>query len=437
MRIPITRNSYQNQFLYVCQDAIDPHFGNLQKSDPNNTFRNIPHYESNGNQVRQLHRIQSINYGFSVEREDIHQFGQLYPIQTLVNKPPQVTLDFEYLLADGYNEQAVGFMVDGKTSFLSRHMLNRRTSSICPAFGVGQNFFIVTGPQNLDIVGFDLSARNKHQTSVVGIGNAFLTQYALSAEVGSMPRARMSYSGYNIRSYKGVTNLPLPSIDPTRNCAISDTFFSIPDTYETFTYPKLIGIDEVELLNSSRGVSPGSIRLNLGGAGIMTRQGDSHGPRTKSSAIVQGMSINISLGTTQIEKLGNFYELTRLYNFPINITVGINAIMSELVESNLWDQICQRKKHTITLEMFDACAIDACDGVLQQSEAHVSFVLKNVEIDNESMTNAVGDPHRMVTIQGTAQIAGPEDSTNGLFVNGKSFFPDAPHILAWGHPLVC
>ena len=437
MRIPITRNSYQNQFLYVAQDAIDPHFGNEVKSDPNNLYRNIPYYEPNGNLVRQLHRIQSINYGFSVEREDVYQFGQLYPIDKLVTQPPQVFLDFEYFLADGYNEQAVGFVVDGESSFLSRHMINRRNQSACPAFGVGQNFFIVTGPQNLDVVGYDLSSRRQNETSVVGIGNAFLSQYALSAEVGSIPKARLSYSAYNIRSYKGVSNNPLPSIDPTTNCAVQDTFFSIPDTFETFTYPKLIGLDDIELLNSSRGVSNGSLRLHMGDAGIMSKQGSSVGSRTSGTAIVQGITINISLGTTQIEKLGYFYELTRLYNFPMEITVGINAIMSDLVESDVFSEICKKKKHTITIEMFDACAIDACDGVLQQKKAHVTFTLKNVEIDSESFQSNIGDPHRIVTLQGSAQVAGPEDNSNGLFVDGKSFFPDAPHILAWGHPFAC
>jgi hypothetical protein len=437
MKIPITRNNYQNQFLYVAQDAIDPHFNSGLKSDPNNLYRNTPHYLSNGNLVRQLHRIQSINYGFSVEREDIHEFGQLYPIDRLVTKPPQVYLDFEYLLADGYNEQATGFVVDGKTSFLARHILNRRDQPTCPAFGVGSNFFIVTGPPNLDIIGHDLNKRPRSKTTVVGIGNAFLSQYALSAQVGSIPKARMSYTAYNMRSYKGVSNLPVPSIDPTTSCAVNDINFSIPDTYESFTYPKLVGLEDIQLLNSSRGVSNGSLRLTLGEAGIMTQSGNSYGPRTKNTALVQGLSINVSLGTTQIEKLGYFYELTRLYNFPMEISIGINAILSDLVESNVYDQVCQKKKHTITLEMFDHCAINACDGVLQQSKAHVKFTLKNVEIDSESFQNSIGDPHRMVTMQGSAQVAGPEDNTNGLFVDGKSFFPDAPHILAWGHPLVC
>ena len=59
----------------------------------------------------QLRRVQSANYNFSIERQDVNQFGQLARIDSLVLKSPTVTLDFTYYPTDGYNEKALGFYV--------------------------------------------------------------------------------------------------------------------------------------------------------------------------------------------------------------------------------------------------------------------------------------------------------------------------------------
>ena len=80
---------------------------------------------------------------------------------------------------------------------------------------------------------------------------------------------------------------------------------------------------------------------------------------------------------------------------------------------------------------------DKINNISDVEDGNQDDALKNVEIDSESFQSNIGDPHRIVTLQGSAQVAGPEDNSNGLFVDGKSFFPDAPHILAWGHPFAC
>jgi hypothetical protein len=52
---------------------------------------------------RQLSRVQSANYNFSIERKDVNQFGQLARIDALVLKSPTVALDFSYYPTDGFN----------------------------------------------------------------------------------------------------------------------------------------------------------------------------------------------------------------------------------------------------------------------------------------------------------------------------------------------
>ena len=51
--------------------------------------------------IRQLKRVQNVNYGFSINRTDTYKFGQLARIDSAVLSAPTVSLDFSYYLTDG------------------------------------------------------------------------------------------------------------------------------------------------------------------------------------------------------------------------------------------------------------------------------------------------------------------------------------------------
>mgnify|MGYP003146917353 CR=1 FL=1 len=92
----------------------------------------------------------------------------------------------------------MNFIIDGEASTFGNH--------ISGPPGIGMNFFITTVEEGHDVIRNNLTRYDKysnvaqHNKTVVGIGNAHLSQYAISAEVGSIPKARVSYEGFNIRS---------------------------------------------------------------------------------------------------------------------------------------------------------------------------------------------------------------------------------------------
>ena len=57
----------------------------------------------------QLNRVQSANYSYTINRQDVNQYGQLARIDSLVLEPPTVNLDFSYYLTDGFNERVLNF----------------------------------------------------------------------------------------------------------------------------------------------------------------------------------------------------------------------------------------------------------------------------------------------------------------------------------------
>ena len=78
---------YQSEALYVSKDASSTASGDHA----------------------QLERVQSANYSFNINRQDVNQYGTLARIGTEIIEPPTVTADFSYYLTQGFNEKALNF----------------------------------------------------------------------------------------------------------------------------------------------------------------------------------------------------------------------------------------------------------------------------------------------------------------------------------------
>ena len=94
--------------------------------------------------VQQIERVQSANFSYTINRQDINQFGDLSRIDSVIMDAPTVSTDFSYYLTDGFNERLLGFYVrtgggnrSGQSQFASGHMIGSS----------GKNVFILTGPE--------------------------------------------------------------------------------------------------------------------------------------------------------------------------------------------------------------------------------------------------------------------------------------------------
>ena len=149
----------------------------------------------------QLDRVQSANYSFNISRQDVNQFGQLGKVGSMVLEAPTVSTDTSYLVTNGFNERALGFYVqtgsEAEGSFISGHLND----------GSGQNLFIKTVGEGTDANGASAAAGD----DVLGIGNAYLTDYTLDLSVGSLPTASVSFEAANIQSSAG-TSIGNPAV---------------------------------------------------------------------------------------------------------------------------------------------------------------------------------------------------------------------------------
>lgn len=356
---------YQSEALYVSED--------IQSTTTGKHF--------------QLERVQSANYNFTINRQDINQYGQAARIDSLVMDAPTVGLDFSYYLTDGANEKALGFDIGNTNQFAEGHM----------TYSSGKNLFIVTVDEGKDAVGAISTGDRK---SVIGLGNAYLTDYTVDLAVGSLPTVSVSMECSNINSDTAlggdgneITNISLPSVDITNGNPYSGTNASLP-----------IPVTGESSLTALR---PGDIEVNITSLDGVALS-DLDGPDAENAIHIQSASLSIPLSRTPLQRLGTRFNYARTVDFPVNATLSVNAICNDVTQNNLATILNDNANYEVTVTLKD-----------KDRDAKMTYTLKGCRIDSESFSSSIGS-NKSVDLTFSTQIGGTNDTTNGVFVNGAS-----------------
>lgn len=347
----------------------------------------------------QLRRVQSANYNYSVQRTDVNQFGQLARIDAIVIEQPTVGLDLTYYLGDGFNERAMGFVLNtgGGTDvqFSSGHMGGSYS---------GANYYILTAPEGADAnitnTGTARTAAGAVLTnSIIGIGNAYVTDYKVDFAVGAIPTVSVTLEGTNIMSQNalsgnstGFTGISIASIDPTAGTKKTDLI-------QLFHAQQ--GTSGVSGLLAPTALRPGDVQLALLTSGI-----------ANSGFAVQSCSISLPLARESIQKLGSRFAVVKVMTFPILATINVSATLTDIDARNLADQIDSNATQDIVLTVKNA----------NRSSLAMVYKLKQCKLDSEAFSSSIGS-NKSVDLTFSTQIGGANDSTNGVFVSGESTVP--------------
>ncbi len=354
---------YQSEALYVSKDA---------------SSTGVYHHE-------QLNRVQSANYSFNISRQDVNQFGQLAKVGSMVLEAPTVSMDTSYLLTDGFNERALGFYVQtaggdaNEKSFISGFL----------ADGDGKNFFVSTVPEGKDANGVAVSG---DANDVIGIGNAYLSDYSLDLSVGSLPTVSVSFEAANINSSAG-NYLETPAVDQASGTKLHN------------------GLATVMLPTATSGNAGGEIALRPGDVTVDITSFDGQtivdiDPADTDGAHIQSASLSIPLSRTPLERLGTKFAYARAVDFPVQATLSVNAIVNEVTARNLADVINDESTKTVTLTLKNEAGATA-----------MKYTIKGAQIVSESFSSSIG-ANKSVDLTFTTSVGGPDDVTNGVFASG-------------------
>jgi hypothetical protein len=338
------------------------------------------------NAPSQLQRVQSANYSFNIERQDVNQFGELASIDRVILSAPTVALDFSYLVANLYNESAIGFHVLNSSapdwvSCISG-VLNKESDE--------KNYFIRTTDEGSDALGIGKDVADQR---VIGIGNGFVTSYTTEGSVGNFPTASVNVEALNMKVDNAISGKYLPSVNPINGN---------PDL--TYVYG-LNPVVSTTAADATTVLRPGQITLDLKDGGTATDI--SVLGADINDAKIQSYNISFDLGRTPLEKLGSKFAFAREIDFPVTITMSVEASVGDLVTGNLADILGPDSSYDLTVNLKDK------DNAVVKAAYHI----KEAKLDSQEFSSAVGD-NKSVTLNFSAQVGGPAQNNIGFFMSG-------------------
>lgn len=368
----------------------------------------------------QLRRVQSANYNFSIERQDVNQFGQLARIDALVLKSPTVSLDFTYYPTDGFNENLLGFYVQ------TGNMESANFASGQMAGSSGQNFYIVTAEEGADLntLGGLSPLSGK---SAIAIGNGFLSNYTFDASVGNLPTVSVTIEGLNVKSSSIAGTTGVNGGRVTGNFVSSPVISPILGT--ELGYTGRLGNPEEGTGYAGGGaivsaIRPGDITLSFDDYTGTLATGAPISRLDGNDAInIQSASLQLPLSRTPIERLGSKFAFARVVDFPVISSLNVSAIVNEVQAKSLAAMLNDNTKRTITLSIKDPAK---SDGTLA-----MKFTIKGSQLQSESFSSSIG-ANKTVDLVFQTQVGGPSDTSAGIYFSGTYSDPDG-YGRGWGY----
>ena len=332
------------------------------------------------NDLTQLNRVQTANYGFDIARQDVNQYGQLAAIDRVIVEQPTVSLDFSYYSNNGSNETGLGLVLSSSRGALSDILSGGKDI---------KNYYILISPEGTDANIDSFVATGQGKT--IGIGNAGLTSYSIEAAVGSFPTVTVNAEGLNMKFYPESTGF-VPDVNQTNGAPNTTTTFNIPETQTGLGFTAL---------------RPGDISLAISGLGI-----------NASDLKIQSFSLSTDIGRDPIQQLGSRFAFSREITFPVTVAASVEAIIGDIAGSDnvgnaLTDIVCDDgASYDLSFNLGQPG--NTCDS--SYTPYALTYTLKGAKLDSQSFSSSIGD-NKSVTLEFSAQIGGPNDTNKGLFID--------------------
>lgn len=367
---------FQNLNLYVGpaalsgQSATGAMYAVPGTNAPANTGNNL---------IAELANIQSASLSVGINRTDLNVFGQLNRVGQTIIAPPTISLDFSYNLTDGYNENMLGFNTRGG-SFIS---------GILTKVSDSKNYFLSMSPEGVD----DDAVTNPNSRNVLSVGNGFVSNYNVNVAVGQVATASVTVDAMNVVAYTGSSGLQTPAVNPQNSQRISTWNFQLPQGQV------LSGANNVYALR------PGDVELSFPtAAGFLV-------PLSGQNAVqVQSVGLSVPISREVLNALGSPFGYSREIQFPVNATLNIRALQTEVQPNSFTDTYCSDPAYNFAITLRQpSCAGTGLVGIQYQ--------FNQAKVTSMTFGNTIGGDGT-VDIVASAQLAGAT-SLNGIVMSGS------------------
>ena len=350
----------------------------------------------------QLHRVDTFSFDIDLAggRQDVREFGQLARIGTITLGDLNPSFSLGYYLGNAENEGNLGFDALGinpATAALQDQFIsgiidqspNKREKNLfLSTVAEGKDAFTTAGTQFTDNPTGIYTAAEMVGTDVVSFGNCTFNSYTVNFSVGEIPRVDIEGNAENITFNTSCSGLYNPSL--ARDGSRADTgqlMLGVPST----------GLMDVLVLRPEDvTLSFDNPTMEVGG----TNYGNMH---------VQSASIEVPLSRTPIEALGSAKAVAQPLDFPINVTLTINALLKQFDAGQLDLMLTGNAGNETTNVTLN---VNGEDG---QSK-HI-YKLQKAVLDSQGFSTTLDD-NESIDLVFSTQIGGVGQTDAGFFYSG-------------------
>jgi len=276
-----------------------------------------------------------------------------------------------------------------------------------------KNMFVRTVAQGNDVT---VATTGTLDQAIIAFGNVVMNNYATNGAVGDFPTVTVGNEARNISFHTGANNFKssaagqryeLPSLD-SNGSRVNGTF-SLPDFNDTSN-----------LTNNVSVFKPGNIVLDLSqyalsGFGIDT---------SSASLNAQSYSLSIAMQRDSLKKLGNTFEFSKEITFPINYSLSVDVLVSDLVVGNLLTMITGKDVS------FDVSISHIKPGTENSSLGRITgarYTAKSTLLESMSFSSSIG-ANKTATLTFGGQVSSPQDATKGVLMHGD-YWMQIPDVI--------
>lgn len=372
---PRTRLIFQNLNLYVGpaalsgQSATGAMYAVPGTNAPANTGNNL---------IAEVANVQSCSINTTINRQDLNAFGRLQRLGAIQINPASITMDASWNATDGYNEQMLGFNTKGG-SFIS---------GILTKVSDSKNYFLAVSQQGVDADG----VTNPNQLDTWALGNGFVSNYTFNAAVGQVATASVSVDAMNIVVATGSSGIQTPAVNPNNSSRISAWTFQLP------AGQVITGGNNVFALK------PGDISLSFPtAAGFLV-------PLSGANAVnVQSVSLSVPIQRETIQALGSNWGISREIQFPVNATLAVRALATEVNPNSYDSLVCNDVPYNMSIMLRQP----SCNGT---GAPAIILGVNSAYLTNISYGNTIGGDST-IDLNFSTQLGG-STSVEGITFSG-------------------
>jgi len=326
----------------------------------------FPAYKENGTTSGNLIRVQSLDYSFQHPAVDVKSIGSDQFIyrnnESPIIRQPDVNCNISYLFSSGENETSLGLHLGSDGSILKKFLESESTDDI-------NVIAVASNKERMQ----DLSNVNDYSGyHVIGIGNAFLTNYSYEASVGSLPRASVSFSASNMKfdQYEPSAAPNLPAIKLGVDNQYSSEELHLDQS--SFGY---------DLVSGANAIMPGDIQVNI------TKHAGNYGgiPVESEKAAIQSISLDVPIDRQDIFGFGSNYVFDRKLKLPIMANVSIDLILREYASGQIDSFFKEGARYDMTINHTNRYFYSGL-----RADTINQFVIENAQLRSQSYSKQIG-----------------------------------------------